>query len=60
MLLRRTRLGLLAARELSAPTARRRAASPGDGAELGWDERAGRVEVERFADEAAAEGLVVG
>ncbi len=61
VLLRRTRLGLLAARELCSPDAaiaRRvaRAMAP----ELGWDE--GRVlrGVESFAAEARAEGLLVG
>jgi glycerol-3-phosphate dehydrogenase len=60
VLLRRTRLGLLAARDLSAPdrgVAQRvaRAMAP----ELGWDE--GRIdrEVEEFVAEALAEGLLV-
>ncbi|MEA2140597.1 MAG: glycerol-3-phosphate dehydrogenase [Solirubrobacteraceae bacterium] len=61
VLLRRTRLGLLAAHELAAD---------GDGAggpvervadilagELGWDAARTRLEIERFADEARAEGL---
>ena len=58
-LLRRTRLALLAARDVSDPggeTALRvaRAMAP----ELGWDEaRAGR-EAQAFLDEAAAEGIV--
>jgi glycerol-3-phosphate dehydrogenase len=61
VLLRRTRLGLLAARELCAPesdTPRRvaRALAP----ELHWDERRIEDEVGRFQGEAAAEGLVVG
>jgi glycerol-3-phosphate dehydrogenase len=60
VLLRRTRLGLLAARELCTPdgqTPRRvaRALAP----ELGWDEQRTEGEVERFLAEAAAEGLVV-
>ncbi|MGH2889078.1 MAG: FAD-dependent oxidoreductase [Solirubrobacteraceae bacterium] len=59
VLLRRTRLGLLAARELCAAGARgpRRVAEAMAGT-LGWD--AARVETEaaRFRDEAAIEGLV--
>jgi len=60
VLLRRTRLGLLAARELCAPDGRaplRVARSMA--AELGWDEPRVEAEVERFRDEAIAEGLVV-
>jgi glycerol-3-phosphate dehydrogenase len=58
-LLRRTRLGLLAAREVADPsgtTARRvaRAMAP----ELGWDERRVEAEARAFLDEAAAEGIV--
>jgi glycerol-3-phosphate dehydrogenase len=65
VMLRRTRLGLLAARELTAD------ATPGESGpvqrvgnvlarELGWDaERLGR-EIERFAAEAAAEGIAAG
>ena len=61
VLLRRTRLGLLAARELCAPgseVAHRvaRAIAP----ELGWDERRIGPEVERFLAEADAEGLAAG
>ncbi len=61
VLLRRTRLGLLAARELCDPDtgiARRvaRAMAP----ELGWDEPQVQREVESFAAEARAEGLLVG
>ncbi len=60
VLLRRTRLGLLAARELCAPDGQAprrvaRALAP----ELGWDEQRTEGEVERFLAEAAAEGLVV-
>ena len=60
VLLRRTRLGLLAARELcepdgQAPRRVARALAP----ELGWDEQRTEGEVERFLAEAAAEGLVV-
>ena len=60
VLMRRTRLGLTAARELCAPGSD----APGRvadaiAAELGWDAaRTGR-EVEAFAAEAAAEGIVV-
>ena len=58
VLLRRTRLGLLAARELAGE--RRRAAAVARVAEvlareLGWDARGTAVEVERFAEEAGAE-----
>jgi glycerol-3-phosphate dehydrogenase len=60
VLLRRTRLALLAARELCAPGAVAplrvaRAMGP----ELGWDDTRVGAEVSRFADEAAAEGIVV-
>jgi glycerol-3-phosphate dehydrogenase len=59
VLLRRTRLALLAARELAgdggAPV--RRVAEV-LGRELGWDERRVAEEVERFGREAAAEGIV--
>jgi glycerol-3-phosphate dehydrogenase len=61
VLLRRTRLGLLAAHELSAagdgrggPVARVADILAG---ELGWDATRTRAEIERFADEARAEGL---
>ena len=58
VLLRRTRLGLLAARELCVPGGEgpirvARAMAP----ELGWDERRVGTEVERFHAEAAAEGI---
>ena len=58
VLLRRTRLGLLAGREvtgadLDAPRRVARALAP----ELGWDPRRIEREVERFAVEAAAEGI---
>jgi glycerol-3-phosphate dehydrogenase len=59
-LLRRTRLGLLAARELctdSGEVPRRVARAMA--AELGWDARTIEQEVESFAAEAAAEGIVV-
>ncbi len=60
VLLRRTRLGLLAARVLCAPRSGvplrvARAMAP----ELGWDDQRVAQEVERFAVEAASEGLVV-
>jgi glycerol-3-phosphate dehydrogenase len=58
-LLRRTRLGLLAARELTAPDSdapRRVAAALGR--ELGWDAVRIESELARFQDEAAAEGIV--
>ncbi len=59
VLLRRTRLGLLAARELSesgvgGPVSRVADVLAG---ELGWSEQRTREEVERFAEEARAEGL---
>jgi glycerol-3-phosphate dehydrogenase len=59
-LLRRTRLGLLAARELcdeSSEIPRRVAQAMAP--ELGWDQRRAEQEIERFAGEAAAEGIVV-
>jgi glycerol-3-phosphate dehydrogenase len=59
-LLRRTRVGLLAAREVADPSgtaARRvaRALAP----ELGWDERRIDAEARAFLEEAAAEGIAV-
>ncbi|MGZ4246286.1 MAG: FAD-dependent oxidoreductase [Solirubrobacteraceae bacterium] len=60
VLLRRTRLGLLAARELTgadAPGPRRVAAAMG--AVLGWGADRLDAEVARFGEEARAEGLVV-
>ena len=59
-LLRRTRLGVLASRELSvaqSPVPVRVARAMGD--ELGWDEPRVRAEVMRFHAEARAEGLAV-
>ena len=56
ILLRRTRLGLLAGRELLAGRAPERVAAAA-GAELGWDAAAQAREVERFRAEAAAEGI---
>jgi glycerol-3-phosphate dehydrogenase len=60
VLLRRTRLGLLAARELcsdSGGVPQRVAAAMA--AELGWDQRRIEREVQNFSAEAAAEGIVV-
>jgi glycerol-3-phosphate dehydrogenase len=62
VLLRRTRLGLLAAREL--PTGQPDGAGPVPrvagilGRELGWDAKRVSSEIEGFAEEARAEGLV--
>jgi glycerol-3-phosphate dehydrogenase len=60
VLLRRTRLGPIAGRRLCARTSQ----SPlrvarAIGAELGWDEPRIAAEVERFRDEADAEGILV-
>jgi glycerol-3-phosphate dehydrogenase len=60
VLLRRTRVGLLAARELCAPGGEAplrvaQAIAP----ELGWDQQRVGEEVERFRHEAQAEGIVV-
>jgi glycerol-3-phosphate dehydrogenase len=59
VLLRRTRLGLLAARELSAGEAGGSVARVADvlAGELGWDASRVRQEIERFRVEARAEGL---
>jgi len=57
VLLRRTRLGLLAARELDDGPARRVAAALG--AERGWDGPRIEAEVDRWRAESTAEGLVV-
>jgi glycerol-3-phosphate dehydrogenase len=58
VLLRRTRLGLIAARALAAPGATGRVAAVlGD--ELGWDAVRVAGEVEAFAAESEAEGTVV-
>jgi glycerol-3-phosphate dehydrogenase len=59
-LLRRTRVGLLAGAEVCSPGSRvparvAQALAP----ELGWDERRVESELERFAAEAAAEGIGV-
>ena len=60
VLLRRTRVGLLAARELCAPGSETvgrvaKAIAP----ELGWDDARVALEVGRFGEEARAEGLMV-
>jgi glycerol-3-phosphate dehydrogenase len=59
VLLRRTRLGLLAARQLDASSPDGPVWRVADvlAGELGWSAQRTRVEVERFADEARAEGL---
>ena len=61
VLLRRTRLGLLAARELSTGSGgpARRVADV-MGRELGWDEGRLEAELEAFESEAAAEGIAAG
>src|SRR3954464_5133347 len=56
VLLRRTRLGLLAAREPGDPEALDRVA-PAVAPELGWDAARQTEETARFRDEAAAEGI---
>jgi len=64
VLLRRTRLGLLAAHDLleanGSPTAAVDRAARALGRELGWDEARLAREVSGFAEEAAAEGILVG
>ncbi|MGO9319364.1 MAG: glycerol-3-phosphate dehydrogenase/oxidase [Solirubrobacteraceae bacterium] len=71
VLLRRTRLGLLAARELTTPVARPERPAPGASEyvppvrrvgeamarELHWSRERLELELSRFADEAAAEGI---
>jgi glycerol-3-phosphate dehydrogenase len=60
-LLRRTRLGLVAARDVAAPdgaAARRVAAAMAP--ELGWDDAAVQRAADAFAEEARAEGIVPG
>ena len=60
VLLRRTRLGLLAARDLlEDDSAAVRRVAEALGRERGWDEQRIADEVDRFAVEAAAEGIVV-
>jgi glycerol-3-phosphate dehydrogenase len=58
VLLRRTRLGLLAAREVTATDTLERVAAA-LAPELGWEAARQAVEISRFRDEAAAEGIVV-
>jgi glycerol-3-phosphate dehydrogenase len=61
VLLRRTRLGLLDARVLTAPDAEGpRAVAEAMAAELGWDARRVEAELVHWRDVAAAEGLVPG
>jgi glycerol-3-phosphate dehydrogenase len=58
VLLRRTRLGLLAARAVTADDTLERVGAV-LARELGWDAARRAAEVVRFQDEAAAEGIVV-
>ncbi len=60
VLLRRTRLGLLAARELTGADVPEPVARVADvlAGELGWDPARTRAEIDAFAREARAEGLV--
>ncbi len=58
VLLRRTRLGLLAARQVVASSTLEPLAEA-LGEELGWDGVRRTTEIARFQDEAAAEGIVV-
>jgi len=58
VLLRRTRLGLLAAREVSSPSVLERVADV-VGEELGWDGARRAAELDGFAREAQSEGIVV-
>jgi glycerol-3-phosphate dehydrogenase len=58
VLLRRTRLGLLAARQVTARDTLEPVAEA-LGEELGWDSVRRAAEIARFQDEAAAEGIVV-
>ncbi|MGA9877030.1 MAG: FAD-dependent oxidoreductase, partial [Solirubrobacteraceae bacterium] len=66
VLLRRTRLGLLAASELVGEEADSCSPSPVErvaallAGELGWSERRVAVEAERFMEEARLEGILVG
>jgi len=59
VLLRRTRLGLLAARELSEDSDAVRRVGEVLARELGWDERRLAAELDGFGAEAAAEGIVL-
>ena len=60
VLFRRTRLALLAARELGTDADKVRRVAEAAGRELGWDEERIDAEIERFAEELRAEGSVVG
>jgi glycerol-3-phosphate dehydrogenase len=58
VLLRRTRLGLLAARELGGVGGPVNRIADVLARELGWDGERVELEIERFAQEARAEGLL--
>jgi glycerol-3-phosphate dehydrogenase len=58
VLLRRTRLGILAAREVSRPDTLERVAAALAG-ELGWDPARTAAEIDAFLEEAAAERIAV-
>ena len=58
VLLRRTRVGLLAARAATAPDTLERVAAV-LAQELGWDPQRRAAEIEGFRDEASSEGIVV-
>jgi glycerol-3-phosphate dehydrogenase len=60
VLLRRTRLGLLAARELGGVDNPIERVADVLARELGWSEERTRSEIERFAEEAAVEGIAAG
>ena len=61
VLLRRTRLGVLAGAEVCAKGSRvPEAIAAALGRELGWDQRRVALELERFSEEAVAEGIGVG
>ena len=59
VLLRRTRLGLLAARPLVSPDGPARAVAEAMAPELGWDAARVDTEVERWLEVARAEGIVL-
>ena len=60
VLLRRTRLGILAARELAAPDGAPERVAAAIGRELGWDAPRVAQEADRWREEARAEGILVG
>jgi glycerol-3-phosphate dehydrogenase len=60
VLLRRTRLAVLAAREVTDGTGAVGRVADALGEELGWDDGRRRAEAEAFAAEAAAEGVAIG